>query len=92
MNAIDAFKNLFKVVDEIEFQYRMRSDENGHCISGQSFHWELMAGSDARVLVPVSADSAVTVTLLRKIADWIKRDGLMTHERRKQLDAQMPEM
>jgi hypothetical protein len=68
----------------------MHPDDDGHCIFGQTFRWELMVGSDARVLIPVGADPAVTVALLKKIIKWIERDGLMTHEQQQRLNELIP--
>jgi len=52
----------------------MRPDEDGDCINSGST-WELMAHNDVRVLIGTGVDAQVAVRQLRKIIDWIVRDG-----------------
>jgi hypothetical protein len=38
--------------------------------------WELMRGSDVRVLIPDGVTSTEAVAMLRQIIDWIERNGV----------------
>lgn len=50
-------------------------DSDGHEIWG-GLTYELMHGAQVRVLVEPMAANGDVVVLLRKIADWIERDGV----------------
>jgi hypothetical protein len=50
-------------------------DENGHgATAGKT--WELMQGSNVRVLIPLDTPAADAVILLRKITSWIECGAL----------------
>ena len=54
----------------------MHPDGDGDAM--MSLHtFELMYGTDCRVLIPVGADGLATARLLRKIAAWIELEGLL---------------
>lgn len=53
----------------------MGRDENGQGATG-SLTWELMHGSDVRVLIPLTTTKDQALVLLRKIVDWVGRDGV----------------
>ena len=50
-------------------------DADGHGMCG-GITTELMKGTDVRVLIPLNADSATTVTLLLKAAIWVEQGAI----------------
>jgi hypothetical protein len=53
-------------------------DGPGNLTAGYTI--ELMRGAACRVLVDPKTESEDAVTMLREIADWIERDGLVTFD------------
>ncbi len=52
----------------------MRPDTDGDAMfAGHTT--ELMNGADVRVLIPEGADVVSALRMLRKLADWLERDG-----------------
>jgi hypothetical protein len=64
------------------FDDLMGPDAEGHCLS-VGMTWELMAGADVHVhvLIPATTSKEDAVALLKKVADWIERDGVYTEQR-----------
>jgi hypothetical protein len=58
----------------------VQGDQDGHAVM-LGLKWELMVGAPVRVLIPASTRKEDAVALLKKVADWIERDGVYRQEK-----------